>query len=628
MLKSNFPFAITTKKILWLLGIYFLLRLIFIFFNFDLFSDLSFQNIVFYLFLGFRFDLMTLFILNSIWILLINFPAKFIQNKTISFFLISYFVIINFLGIIVNLIDVVFFRFNMKRISTDILSLLDVVPTLIGSFVVDFWYMFVFAILLLVFIYKIARYELTPLNKKQSFLSFFIVLIVFAIGFRGGIQRKPLRPLSAAEFVNINHTPIVLNSAFTFIKSLTKRELDLKKYFSDDEAKSIYNPVFPPYALSKNKKNIIIIILESISQEFIQTYNKEHNATPFLDELILKSTSFKNAFANGRRSSEALVSILSGIPNLMDDPYLHSNYADTSFTGLANNLKKMGYSSYFFNGSNKSTLGWSDFIMASGFNQHISRETYNNENHFDGHWGIYDDYMMNFFSQFGFQEPFLGVLFTLSSHHPYHVRSELPFTKFKNEFINSISYTDYSLKLFFESVKNAPWYKNTIFIITADHSPGAHSIKPEKMISNPFKNKVGMYKVPLIIFNPHEQKPKVFDHAVQHVDLMPTILQIAGFNYSFYSFGKDIFDVKKSEAYQYANGIYQIMDETYVLFFNGDKSVALYNYQSDPYLNFNILNESEIQPHLKKLENKIKAIIQRFNHDLVKNNLSINHLNN
>lgn len=618
------------KKMFGLLFVYSLLRLIFFAMNYDIFHSITAKEFLITYLVGIRFDLMTLAIINAPIILFNLIPFSFLRKYKVQKISNIIFYLLNLVAIIPTCVDLAFFRFNMKRMSTDIFALLDVIPKLLGQFFFDFWYIFVlfivFSIILALFLTKTTK-EIKKVSLPKIILSNFLLLIVFAIAFRGGVQRKPLRPLTAANFVNINHTSLALNSTFTLIKSFSKRRLKTFNFYKKNVLKSNFTAK-KEHAFSINpnmsKQNVMLIVLESFSKEFVGYYNNKNKITPFLDSLIPTCTSFENSFANGRRSSEALVALLSSIPNLMDDPYLHSNYANSKVNGLGLLLKKIGYKSYFFNGSNKETLGWSDYIKKMGFTQHFSREDYNNEADYDGNWGIYDDKMLSYFAnhQVHNNGPFFSMLFALSSHHPYRVPSYYPRNIIKHKFKNSVSYVDWSLERFFQQAKQQTWYKNTVFIITGDHSPGAHkvesTIQSKDLKNRFFKNKVGIYSIPILICG-ESIKPAVKKQVAQHVDIMPTVLSLTNFNNRFYSYGKSLVSNSDGYALQYSNGIYQVIDEDFILFFNGSKNIGLYEYKTDILLERNLIKDLKYQDVLLRHERQVKSIIQTFTHDLINN---------
>ncbi len=130
---------------------------------------------------------------------------------------------------------------------------------------------------------------------------------------------------------------------------------------------------------------------------------------------------FTNAFANGKRSIEALPSILSSLPAIMDNAFVTSLYSSNPIESLAAILKNKGYQTSFFHGGKNGTMGFDNFTKLVGIDAYFGLNEYPNEEDYDGNWGIYDEpYLQYFCNQISLmKEPFFTSVFTLSSHHPY-----------------------------------------------------------------------------------------------------------------------------------------------------------------------------------------------------------------
>jgi len=344
------------------------------------------------------------------------------------------------------------------------------------------------------------------------------------------------------------------------------------------------------------------------------------NFTPLLFSLIDESLYFSNAFANGKKSIEAMPAIFAGIPTLMDNPYISSPYGMNQIKALPTLLKSKGYSSAFFHGATNGSMKFDEFANIAGFDKYFGRLEYDNEDHCDDTWGVLDEYFNPWTASTitkELNEPFLAGLFTLSSHHPYYIpeehRNHLPEGEFP--IAQSIAYGDMSLRKFFDVAKKQPWYNNTIFVLCADHTPAGHSPF--------FVNRIGMYQIPILIFDPSKRiEPKVNDQIFSHIDIMPTLLDLIGYEDDFYSFGKSKFSKSESRfTYNYINETYHLFKGDYLLNFQNDKAVGFYNYKLDSLAQKDSLNyyRQEINQHLKL----IKAVIQRYNNDMIKNQLTV-----
>ena len=156
------------------------------------------------------------------------------------------------------------------------------------------------------------------------------------------------------------------------------------------------------------------------------------------------------------------------------------------------------------------------------------------------------------------------------------------------------------------------WFNNTLFVITADHT--AMSTDPH------YKNRVGIYSIPLIFYHPGAGLKGINSRLTQQTDIMPSILDYVGFDKKFIAYGTSVFDnTKPAIAFNYLNGIYQLFDGTYVLEFDGEKSLSLYDFKLDPLLETNlVVSEQDIR---NVIEGKIKGVIQSYNSRLIHNRM-------
>ncbi len=623
------------KRLLIVLILYIVTRLYFYVLNYHFFNSVQFVSLMKMFFYGIRFDISAIAYTNLLIIILHVIPGNFKNNNTYQLITKILFVVINSIALATNFIDSKFFEFEEKRLTSDIFSPVwlghDTVD-LIPQFIHDYWYIilsWLIVIFILIYFYpnikQHAEAEVVKGKRKIKKLIYQSALCVFLLAFaiiggRGGFQLKPLRIITAAKYANSNDVSLVLNSPFTLLKTIGKKEIEIKNYFTDKELNKIFNPVRQYKSdTSFRKMNVVVFILESFGKEYVGSLNNNKGYTPFLDSLITKSMVFDYAFANGKKSIEAVPSILSSIPALMNNPFITSNYSSDKINSLASILNKQGYYTAFFHGGSNGTMGFDDFAKMSGMQDYYGRDEYDREGDYDGNWGIFDEPYLQYYARklTELKKPFFTCLFTLSSHHPYTIPEKYKGKFPKGELINeqSISYADYSLKRFFQTASKLPWYKNTLFVFTADHTAQAYS--------KFYKNKLGRYSIPIIYFCPSDTSLTGINHTItQQADIMPSVLDYLDYSKKFIAYGNSVFDTNADHyAVNYMNGIYQLINNDYTLLYDGDKSIGLYNIRTDKLLKHNLLNTS---PQIViKLENKLKAILQSYNNRLINNDLVI-----
>lgn len=311
LMKDNSLLIIKDIHLLKRLGISLLMlsltRLIFLISNYGAFNGIGFSELMG----GIWIDCITIGILFIPFYVLSLLPLPFYHTKWYQLILKSIFHIINAVLIAFNLIDVEYFKFTAKRSTADLFSMAENandIGSLITSFIVDFWWLILIFILLIVLSNWL--YNKTRVQVKHSShflintLNFVVVISILIVIGRGGFGYRPADMLTAAEFTSPQNTALVSNTPLSIIKTIDKAPLKEKKYFPENSPK-IYTPIHKgttKYQV-RNKPNIMVIILESFGNEWIGKKNHK-NYTPFLDSLLDHSLYFANGFANGKKSIE------------------------------------------------------------------------------------------------------------------------------------------------------------------------------------------------------------------------------------------------------------------------------------------------------------------------------------
>lgn len=435
-------------------------------------------------------------------------------------------------------------------------------------------------------------------------------------------------PSDAGQYVtNPNDVAIVQNTPFCLFLTWDKPVLQKQDFFSVKVLDSIYSPIhLPDSSLVQKKMNVVIIIGESLGKETLGFYNKTldngtyKGYTPFLDSLAAHSLVYLNSFANSKISIEGTPSVLASIPSLQES-YTLSFYANNKINSLASCLSAKGYETAYAHAAPNGSLGLNAFAVVAGISKYIGRTEYNNEKDFDGVWGIWDHKFLPFFARqcSELHPPFLATVFSLSSHDPFKLPSDFGGIQDENapRIFKSIYYLDYSLKLFFQEASKQPWYNNTIFVITGDHTcTRYHEV---------YQTTLGSFGVPIIFYTPGKQLTPACDSSrvAQQIDIMPTILNYLGYDKPYFAFGKDLLNPRTDNfAIDYIGNSFQMIWDNWVIQFDGTKTKALYNRSSDPLLRINLINKFPEKQNF--LEQKIKAIIQQHNNRMIDNRLLSN----
>jgi phosphoglycerol transferase MdoB-like AlkP superfamily enzyme len=606
-------------------------RLLFLLLNKSKFVGVTSVDFFQTLLCGLRFDTITATIINALFIFWVAFPVSFFQFKRFRIFLKIIFLVTNLVALALNLIDTAYFPYTLRRSTAETFRFFfekNDAGVLLPLFVKDFWYLFVVFILFAFFInylYKLIEKKLlTPFIKEENTAktillksnSLILLIGLSILSIRGGFQLIPIGIIDAGNFVKPACVPLVLNTPFCIIKSGELYTLTEKNYMPQTEANTLVNPI-KKYNYSNvdfKSKNVVIVILESCSKEFTKL-GKRKSYTPFLDSLMDNSFVYTNAFSNGKRSIEGIPAIIASLPSFETD-YITTVYSNNKLTSLANTLKTKGYSSSFFHGGTNGTMNFNGFCGTAGYDKYFGRNEYNNEKDYDGNWGIWDEpFLQRMAQELDKQpQPFLSTVFTLNAHHPFIIPD-----KYKNKFPEGkmpiqkcITYTDYALRQFFDTVKKSKWFTNTLFVFVADHTGPSE----DPVYANPYGN----YQIPLFFYQPDNALKGTDTKVAQQLDIMPTVLDRLHFNQPFFSFGNNLNDttqIDKRFAINYFNGFYQYFtDETFIQY-NGKDLLGFYNYRIDSTLTKNSANDKK--PSVKK----VQAFMQVYYYDVIHNNMSV-----
>jgi len=608
-------------------------------FNTNYFPDMSLGKFLVLMGGGLKFDLVSALYINMLLILMMvlpfDFRFKYAYQETLKYI----FFIMNGFALALNVCDFIYYKFTLRRTTADVFRQFENeqnIPGLIGRFLIDYWYAVIFWIVLIGIMVKLYnRIKVWGPQTKNRFTYYIsgillippIAYLVIA-GIRGGFRHstRPITLSNAGEYVtDPRHISIVLNTPFTIIRTIGKTKVQRAKYFTPAETEKIYTPVHVPEdTASFRPDNVVVIILESFSKEFFGTFHRDKENgnykgyTPFLDSLIEHSITYEYSFANGRKSIDGLPSVVSSIPSL-GVPYFLSPYSGNKITSLPSVLKGRGYHTSFFHGAPNGSMGFQAFMNLAGVDHYFGMDEYGNDDDFDGLWGIWDDKFLDFYAARldEFPEPFVSTFFSVTSHHPFVIPEE-----FEGDFKGGplpiqkcVEYTDHSLRTFFNRVSVMPWFRNTLFVITADHT--SSNIQFDE-----HRTAWGFYSVPVIFFHGGRSLAERKDEIIQQIDIMPTVLGFLHYDEPYLAFGRDAFRENiEPFAFNYKDNTYQLFEQDFLLVFDGSKSLGLYNFKKDRMIEHNIIDQ---HPEIvQRMEQRVKAMIQQYNNRLIEDRMVV-----
>ena len=639
--------------VVWNLGmayvVYFIARLVFLVANYSFYEGhLAFPHLMEMLGGGLVFDTAAILVTNSLYIVvLLLTPWRRLAQWV--------YVVINAVALAVNLADCVYFRFTMRRTTTTVFNEFQNENNLagvIGTELVNHWYLVLLFIILVYAMWKLYRSpgKAVPIGKWWVWYPSQVLLLAalapFVVaGIRGGFATavRPITISNANQYVDRPiEAALVLNTPFSIYRTIGKDVFVVPNYFSDEKTlASIYTPIHTPNDSlagansslltlhSSLKKNVVVLIVESFGREYIGALNETlengqyKGYTPHVDSLVSHSTTFRYSFCNGRKSIDGMPSILSSIPMFVE-PFFLTPASMNQVSGIASLLAGEGYETAFFHGAQRGSMGFMAFARSTGFQQYYGREDYNDDprfggdDDFDGMWAIWDEPFLQYYAtkMSEMKEPFMTAVFTASSHHPYHVPEQYKdvYPEEGIEIHKCIRYTDMAIGKFFEKASHEPWFKNTIFVLTSDHT---------NLSDHPFyQTDIGGFCSPIIIYDPSQPVGEMQDKIAQQIDILPTVMGMLHYQKPYFGFGIDLLNTPAEDtwAVNYLNGIYQYVKHGHVLQFDGQQTKGMYALD-DSLMQHNLVGKVPQQP---QMELELKAIIQQYMERMTQDRLKVN----
>ena len=631
------PLALVGNLLL-LVGCYMLTRAAFYVENQAMFEPVVVSELPTLLRGGLRFDLAAIAYTNALYLILLYLPWPWKERRGWRWMLRGLFVIINSICLASNLADSVYYPFIKRRTTASVFrefgggDFLDVFTVE----VVNHWYLtLLFVVLAVALCWMYRTPVLHPEKRGRYYTACGVGLLLSALacfaGMRGGLdpEQRPLHNGMAREYVTQPAKAVLVqNTPFSIIRTSSKKSYPTVQYFTPEALDAIYTPVHPANAAAEPKDrrrpNVVVILLESFASEYsarLNPYSEGVGYMPFLDSLMAQGLTFETMMANGLSSIDAQASVFASIP-MMVESLMSSQATMNTFDGLGNYLKQMGYHTAYFHGADNGSLSIDGFVKACGMEHYYGRNEYDNDTDWDHHWGIWDEPFMQYYARMmtTMAQPFCTGLFTLTSHHPFQIPEAYrdTFPEGRLPIYKTIRYTDHALRRFFETARQQPWYDNTLFVITGDHT---------NLQETPaYVNDYGRFQVPVLFYHPADSTLRGCRPGIaQQIDILPTVLAYVGYQGEYLAFGNDLLSTpaEETEAVGYINGLYQLVQGTHVLQFDGEHAVALYDLTYDPLLQANLVASPGARDTLRRMERRLKAIVQQYTTRMNENRLSV-----
>lgn len=585
-------------------GVIIVTKFIFYFYFQDSFESYSFNDVMYAIFWGYRFDFAT-----SAFIAFL--ATLFDWKKQLFSFAVSFLIISVLLA---QIGDMFYFSEASRHVGYEIFDLINdaisLLMTGVSQHSIGFTLAVVSAFLLFIILQKLfLKIQEERVDRYFAFKKIFLlVLSVFFI--RGMWQNIPLNPWQANQICDTKLASLALNGTYNMVFSLATQgkklqpvklpkmdEKDIKEAFA-----ALYadNNITVQKSFADKKPNVIFFFLESWSAAFLKPYGfSKAEATPNFDAILQKSLRPRFMVANGHRTTEGMFATLVSFQNPLGKSVAKTQLQDFHYYSIIDEYNKRGYSSAFFQGTSKETSGTGSLANSLGFRYSFGKKDVKKRIYEENYWGVHDEDLYNFvLDNLGItlKNPFVIGINGATTHDeklPKGIKT-IHFVDDEtiNKQLNVYHFADYALGKFIKEVEAK--YPNTVFVLFADHC-GGH-------ISGTLKN----YQIPFAIYSPHYIKPEYKDVVLSQRDIAPTVADITLGDYKkiFPNFsGKSLVRDKVFFADYYHNGVLGIVE--------GDRGVE-YNIAAKQLRCFDLAGMQKSQTLCKERYEELKRNILGF----------------
>lgn len=420
-------------------------------------------------------------------------------------------------------------------------------------------------------------------NQYRFFQSLLVPVFIIAliIPIRGGLQLSPLNQSSVFFSKNQYANNAAINASWNFLHSLTQRNLlDQNPYWymKPETANALVQPLLQPSGNSGQRvlradiknPNLIIIIWESFTEKALNQSAEGRPVIQYFPQLIREGIYFQNCYSSGDRTDKGISAVLSSYPALPKVSVVNFPPKAARLTGLGNIFLNQGYSTQFYYGGEPEFANIKSYLVGQQFQQLTSKANFN-KSEMNSKWGVHDGVMMKRILEDlpSLKQPFFTVWLTLSSHEPFEtpVPSVFSGKDKQTRFFNSLHYSDSVVYRFISSLKQMPFWKNTLVLITADHG---HYLPVTG-------NRADDYRIPVLwIGGALEKQNIIVDKTVSQLDMAGSLAEQLHFGKHPFRFSRNVFDTTLAPwaFFTYNEGIGLVTDSSRLLFDHAGKKLV------------------------------------------------------
>ncbi|MPL90790.1 Phosphoglycerol transferase I [bioreactor metagenome] len=577
-------------------------RFFFYLLYFERFNDISLSESLLTFIYGLRMDTIVICIILVIPTIFLAITPKIFSNF-ISKFLSIYILFFVVIALFIECASFPFFAQYDLRPNYLFIEYLEYPQEVTSLLFKDYKFQFIAVFILIIAtikIYSKSKFINFEQVFKQNYVSRILILapilLVLFLGIRSSLGHRPVNISDALYSENRVINEITKNSLHSLgyaYYSNKKAENNISKYGKidikeaykvaslaigidyKDEKKPFYREVKSKLT-SKKQKNLVIFIQESMGAQFTGFIGKQ-NFTPNLDNLAQNYLSFTNLYSNGTRSVRGLAALTSGTLPINGIEVIKRNKSQEGYFTIASLLKPYGYKSSFIYGGEARFDNMKGWYLGNGFDEVIEQKDFTNPI-FTSTWGVSDEDLVikaneKFKSYYENNEKFVSVMFSSSNHMPFELPDgKIEFEKNipKTSVENAIKYADFAIGKFFELAKKENYFKDTVFVVVADHNVRVYG---DQIVP------IDMFQIPAVIVSsdiPHQ----IFTNLTSQSDVLATALDLIGIDLSYPILGNSIFkDNKKNINLMIFDEIYAYRKEDKVAILVPNMPIKTYLYK-------------------------------------------------
>lgn len=420
--------------------------------------------------------------------------------------------------------------------------------------------------------------------KYNSLVVFFSIVLLF-FGSRGNVDGTQLKLKDGIVSDYIVFNQATYNPVFYLLRSyldkITLMDDNVAAKMASDILKSDRLDISPLARSIKSTqnalhKNVVIVLMESMSANNLAYFGNTESLTPFLDSLTEKSLCFDNCYSSGIHTNNGIFSTLFSFPSFWRVRPMNA-YANNNYTGFSTIFKNAGYNTMFFTTQEKNFDNMHQFFNNKCIDKLITQAEYPEDKRVNS-FGVADhtqfDKVLNTLSEVSESgKPFFATVLTTSNHPPIVIPTDIPFKpKHSDEIQGVIEYADWSIKMFIEKASKQKWFDSTVFVFLGDHGCNKYN--------SPYDIYLSFNHIPLLIYSPALFKPKHYTQMTGQIDVFPIVMGLLNFTYTNNTAGVDV--INSPRPYIFFSGDDKIgcIDNDYLYVFRQNKVESLYHYRN------------------------------------------------